>query len=67
MTYNFYLTDEQLITFNKWREEQIEKNEGPSIGGRWTFSFTETGIGVVTKAFDNLLDEEIDLSDYDCW
>jgi hypothetical protein len=38
-----------------------------TIGGAYTFSFVDTGMGTVCKVRENITGEEIDLSDYDEW
>lgn len=68
MTYTFELTEKQQILFEKWKKEQKEKDDFPAtIGGRFGFIFIETSIGLITKAKDFLLDNEIDLTDYEYW
>lgn len=38
-----------------------------AIGGRFTYSFTPTGLGSVVKVRDNITGEELDVSDYETW
>lgn len=38
-----------------------------AIGGRFTYSFTPTGLGCVIKIRDNITEEELDVSDYEMW
>lgn len=38
-----------------------------SIGGRFTYSFTPTSLGTVTKVRDNISGEELDVTDYGAW
>lgn len=37
------------------------------IGGNITYSFTPTGLGVITKITHKLTGEVLDLTDYDSW
>lgn len=37
----------------------------PTAGERWTFMFTPTGLGTIVKVKDELLGDEIDLTDWD--
>ena len=52
---SFELSDKELASFNEWREQHDKtcphaKGEGlGAIGGRFTYSFTPTGLGVVTE------------------
>jgi hypothetical protein len=63
----FELTDKEQETIDIWQKKQRKKENKTTtaIGGRWTYQFTPTGIGTFIKVFDNLLDEEIDITDYD--
>lgn len=38
-----------------------------TCGGAYTFSFTNTGIGLVIKVRNGLNGQELDLSDYETW
>ena len=61
----FELTPEEEKQVDKWKKKQQKKNSDTfTLGERWTYSFTPTGMGVITKINDNLLDEELDLTDY---
>lgn len=40
---------------------------GGAIGGRVTYSFTPTSIGLIIKVTYSLTNETIDLTDYDNW
>jgi hypothetical protein len=70
----FTLDDKQLEKFVNWDAAHRLKcpysptsgGDCGAIGGRLTFSFTPTGIGVVTKV-DCTCGEVLDLSDYENW
>jgi hypothetical protein len=62
----FSLTKEQQEKLAKWKEGTDPKPCG-AIGGRYTYSFTPTTLGVVVIVSDDLTDTHIDLSDYSGW
>lgn len=68
----FALDDIQFIKLVKWEREHDKtcKFANPmkqgACGGRLTYSFTPTSLGVVTK-IKCACGEEVDVSDYDEW
>ena len=38
-----------------------------AIGGRFTFEFTPTGIGMAIKIKDKITKQDLDLTDYESW
>ena len=65
----FSLNNSQKEKLREWMESRnLGQYEGAS-GGRFTFSFTPTSLGVVTEVFDNLNKEnnKLDLTDYNEW
>lgn len=64
----FSLSIEQQTKLNEWRKslKPISIADLGAIGGEYTYSFTPTSLGVITKVkrFDN---NEIDLTNYDEW
>ena len=64
---NFSLTKKEVEKFNTWVETHEQKCTGRACCGRYVFSFCPTRIGTVVKARDDLLGEEIDLTDYENW
>jgi hypothetical protein len=74
MSYRFELSPDQQKEFETWQEENDQRlvTSGASlhagaIGGRFTFSFTNTSLGTVVKVSDDLAKNELDLSDYESW
>lgn len=62
----FSLSDKEFALFQEWEKNLPEAPTG-AIGGRITFMFTPTSIGVVVKAKDTITNLEIDLTDYLEW
>jgi hypothetical protein len=62
----FELTQDQIEIYNLWRKELPAADSG-AIGGRTTFSFTPTGLGVITRIKDNITGKELDLTEYEEW
>lgn len=66
---NFKLTDDEVIKYQDWLKEHNKKcpisYEG-AIGGKITFQFTTTGIGLIIKVICSC-GEELDLTDIDSW
>jgi len=60
----FNLNESQISKLEKW-QSKIKKKFGNY--GEFTYSFTPTGIGDIVKVYSNLLDETIDLSEYENW
>lgn len=64
--YKFQLDETQIKKFEKWKKKQKKKDPTTfTAGERWTFMFTPTGLGLVVHVKDNLINEEIDLTDWD--
>jgi len=62
----FALSEKEEKLFRAWESNLPDAPTG-AIGGRITFMFTPTSIGMVTKAKDCITDLEIDLTDYSEW
>jgi hypothetical protein len=62
----FALTWEQEQVANTWIETRNKEDCGP-IGGRWSYRFTPTSIGMMIALVDNATSEELDLTDYDAF
>lgn len=65
----FTLTDEEMVKVHKFMKEEDAKTGGDygAIGGAYTYSFTPTSIGVITKVTNGSSNAVLDLSDYDSW
>jgi len=65
---NFQLDNKQLKDYIEWdKKHQCKfKNNCGAIGGRLTFTFTPTGLGVIIKV-KCACGEELDLSNYEEW
>lgn len=64
----FQLTEEQRKKLNEWLANRPQKKAYTgAIGGRYTYTFTPTGLGTVVKVKDAIVGDEIDLSDYEHW
>ncbi len=65
----FDLSEKQKETIIKWKmSRNCLLGQGAS-GGRWTYSFTPTSLGLVINVIDNLIKEDniLDLTDYENW
>jgi len=62
----FTLTKEQWEKVKEW---QLQQPPCPvtAIGGRWTYSFTATSLGLVITVTDGFTKESLDVSDYEDW
>jgi len=66
--YKFELDEAETQKFEAWKREQKEKDPHIATAGeRWTFMFTPTGLGTIIRVKDELLKEEIDLTDWENW
>ena len=68
MSANFSYDEEELKKYNKWMKKHNKKcplygNDG-AIGGRITYSFTPTSLGLIKK-IECGCGEKLDLTDYD--
>jgi len=63
----FTLTPEQVQRIEAWKDEHNRGKYSGAIGGRYTYSFTPTSLGVIVKVRDNLINEELDVTEYDEW
>jgi hypothetical protein len=65
---DFKMSDIEAAKVDAWLNVQGAKAEDNSTsGGRYSFTFVPTGIGTVIKVKDDLLNEEIDATDYSNW
>jgi hypothetical protein len=64
--YNFELDKAQMQKFEKWKKTQEKAHQSrTTLGERWTFCFTPTGIGIVVRVTDNATKDTLDLTDWD--
>lgn len=64
----FELDEDQTKQVNKWMTELFKDRAYiGAIGGRFTFSFTGTGLGNIIVVTDNVTGKKLDLTDYDSW
>ena len=64
----FLLDTEQISQLSDWDEKEhseCKKKETGACGGRFTYTFTPTGLGTIVKVTCNVCNKEIDLTDYD--
>jgi len=60
------LSETERKTAEEWMDKRpLAKAGTGAIGGRFTFAFTPTTIGMTIVVKDNLDKEEIDVTDYD--
>lgn len=69
MITTFVLTAEQEKLAREWIEsrELTSPSRRTAIGGRFTFAFTPTSVGVIAVVKDVHDDAKLDLTDYDNW
>lgn len=61
-----FLDESQVKSLNAWMTEKNREEVG-TIGGRFTWEITHTSLGVVIVVKDNLIKDQIDLTDYFSW
>ena len=62
----FSLDKEQREKLRECADKHEQVYTG-AIGGRYTYSFTPTGLGTIVKVHDPITNTEIDLTDYESW
>lgn len=63
---SFQLTESEQKKLDDWLATKNLDKYGGAIGGRFTYSFTPTSLGVIIKVSDSLEQKDtIDLTDYD--
>ena len=64
----FQLSESETAKANAWECEQTKKADKPAtIGGRFQYRITPTSVGLVVKIYDTLLQEEIEVTEYENW
>jgi hypothetical protein len=75
MITGFQLDADEVGRIMAWQEEQDrilvrlgkDLNEVGASGGRFTYSFTPTSLGVVVTVEDHLTNNKVDVTDYESW
>lgn len=69
MSIAFKMSKTEETKAKAWEEIQTAKNnkQTTTIGGRFSYTFTPTSVGVAVVVRDNLLNESLDVTDYDLW
>jgi len=65
----FTLTPEQELKASEFQAEReaASPTRSTAIGGRWSYVFSPTSIGVVVEIVDCHDNVKCDLTDYDSW
>lgn len=61
----FKLTEEQVQKYLEWKYKHNSTVYTGPIGGRYTFSFTNTSLGQIAKVTDSFTKEELILTNLD--
>lgn len=62
----FELDEAQVAKFTAWAKEQAaKKTNRDATGFRYSFNFMPSGLGPTINVVDLLLNETLDLTDYD--
>lgn len=64
----FKIDGAEFEALTKWLARRPKKKAyGGAIGGRYTYTFTPTGVGTVVKVTDALTNTTKDLTEYGDW
>ena len=63
---SFEITAEQSQKISEWYKELPKANYG-AIGGRITYCFTATGLGIILVVKDAVTKQELNVTDFDNW
>lgn len=64
----FELDEQQREKLNAWIGAKASKKAYTgACGGRYTYSFTPTSLGLVAKVYDEIDKDTIDLTEYGDW
>ncbi len=66
MSKQFCLNDKQLEQIKAWASKH-EKVYTGAIGGRYTYTFTPTSVGMIVNVIDCVTKEKLDISNYEDW
>lgn len=62
----FSIDERQWKLIGEWMDKK-EKVYTGAIGGRLTYQFTPTNIGLITKVLDPIDKTELDVTNYEEW
>jgi hypothetical protein len=63
--YKFELDKAQMQKFEKWKNTQENAYQSrTTLGERWTFCFTPTGLGIVVSVIDNATKDTLELTNW---
>ena len=62
----FTLSEKELKKANDWINSKPIRYEG-ACGGRFSYIFTPNSIGITIIIRDNLMKDELNITDYDEW
>jgi hypothetical protein len=63
--YKFELDKAQMQKFEKWKKTQEKAYQSrTTLGERWTFCFTPTGLGIVVSVIDNATKDTLELTNW---
>ena len=64
----FEISDKEQEKINEWiNSQRLKKTLSSTSGGRFSYIFNQTSIGYTVGVIDNLLNESLDVTDYDLW
>lgn len=63
---SFHISQEQYHKFYEW-QESLQTLYSGAAGGRFTWCFTPTGLGMVVEVKDVMTGKEINLTNYEEW
>jgi hypothetical protein len=63
---SFEISDEQLNKIKSWTDTHQSCYTG-AIGGRYTYCFSPTSLGVILNVKDIVTGNEIDVTEYSDW
>lgn len=65
----FNLSEKQLLKLDEWKEKHNKKCKGSygAIGGKITYKFTPTSLGIIILVNCDCCKDKIDLSEYEDW
>lgn len=65
--YTINITDKQEIQFHEFRQEHAHEDFNSTIGGKFSFIITPTGLGPIIEVKCNACGEIKDITDDECF